>query len=596
MGGLRMFLARHRILLAALGTLVWFGGLVFYGITDASGIPIILWAIALLLLIASLATFKNQPERSFWLKDIFFLIGLLVVFAPVYTTFVHEIPWQVNTDEVTIMLFSEKIASTPHADPVGLSDYFGFPSLPFFVFGKLANMLGGMSLAHMRLIHAWSGVCIVLAGYCFFRAFLGHGSSLVAAILLGANHSLIAISRMAMRDNTGLLIELLALGALAWGLKRRSLLLTFFGGIFTGLTFYTYYPSRITLVIWVMFLAGTLIFLRDRIPVKTTIKFGVLAFIGFLFTIAPLGIATIEEGGTSMSYPKQQFLFLKEGQDLQVEWSGGIPVKDAIVKNISQGLSTFNEPIHDQGYIYPNYGHGFVDPITGVLIWIGLTLAWLRLVSRADGREGDLLAGIGFLILYLAFSLLITKAPNYTRLLVTLPFVSYLGAIAIRESTAFLTAPIYMFPKIRTYTMRAVTAGALLVIFILNFGIFGDFVAKGYTEGNDVGGTGRYVEMRAHREHYSFYLAANESFPYYSWGNAYQWKDWLGFFADSTQEVTVVDPKEIPGSLKQPPFTVFMSDALWKTLELQFRKNYPNLIVHSITPYGHLRAIEVLEK
>ena len=32
----------------------------------------------------------------------------------------------------------------------------------------------------------------------------------------------------------------------------------------------------------------------------------------------------------------------------------------------------------------------------------------------------------GFVVLWLSFALLVNKAPNYTRLLITLPFVAYL--------------------------------------------------------------------------------------------------------------------------------------------------------------------------
>jgi hypothetical protein len=45
-----------------------------------------------------------------------------------------------------------------------------------------------------------------------------------------------------------------------------------------------------------------------------------------------------------------------------------------------------------------------------------------------------MLALTGFAVLWLTFALLVNKAPNYTRLLVTLPFVALLATVAIRSS------------------------------------------------------------------------------------------------------------------------------------------------------------------
>src|SRR5687768_16848302 len=125
-----------------------------------------------------------KSARKLDLRDLWIAIAILAVFSPIYLVALHEIPWQVNTDEVTIMLFSEKIAGTPGTNPFGLSDYWGFPALPFYIFGNLAEFLGGMSLLNMRTIHAISGLLTIAAAYIFFRAFASRGVAAVGAIVL----------------------------------------------------------------------------------------------------------------------------------------------------------------------------------------------------------------------------------------------------------------------------------------------------------------------------------------------------------------------------------------------------------------------------
>ena len=72
-----------------------------------------------------------------------------------------------------------------------------------------------------------------------------------------------------------------------------------------------------------------------------------------------------------------------------------------------------------------------MDPLTGILLWIGVAVLGIRVIRRrAD--EGVLLALSGFLVLWLSFAFIINKAPNYTRLLITLPFVAYLVTEAVR--------------------------------------------------------------------------------------------------------------------------------------------------------------------
>ena len=54
------------------------------------------------------------------------------------------------------------------------------------------------------------------------------------------------------------------------------------------------------------------------------------------------------------------------------------------------GLGTFNSTDVDHGWIYLNHGHGFVDPLTGIVLWLGVGVVGLGIItspSRGPGRR-----------------------------------------------------------------------------------------------------------------------------------------------------------------------------------------------------------------
>ena len=73
------------------------------------------------------------------------------------------------------------------------------------------------------------------------------------------------------------------------------------------------------------------------------------------------------------------------------DWVHAPTIAEGYKTNVRWGLGTFNNKIADESFIYSNRGHGFVDPLTGILLWIGVALLGIRAIRRrAD--EGVLLA------------------------------------------------------------------------------------------------------------------------------------------------------------------------------------------------------------
>ena len=529
-----------------------------------------------------------RPARN----DVVAVVILFLATAPLYWWRLYSAPWQINSDEITIMLTARQLLAAPNVDLFGVNAIFGFPPAVFVFVGRLAEMIGGVDLFHSRFVHGTLGLSCVLLAYGFFRQLMEPFRAGTLAMILGVNHALFAISRMAMRENTGLFLELLTLWLLARGIRRRSMTEIFLAGASTGVAFYAYFPARIALVVILGLFVCILVLNASRDTAKFVARHAAVYLLGWGLFAAPVMIASRAAPLQAFSYARQQFLIYPEGRKLEMDWTGEKTPAGAWKKNIRNGLSMFNTGQHDQGYIYPNYKHGFVDPMTGVLLWIGFVVAAVRvirnrrqLLSQDESSAtalGDLTALVGFLTIYLSSAFFITKAPNYTRLLVILPFVAYLAGIAV-----------WKIAEWSRQNRLAIAGVSVFAIALWNVAIFSDFVEVGRANGNDVGSTGRYVEARKSAPGHVWVLAADKANPYYSWGEAWQWKDWAGFFAGPNQTMRVVSVTELQSLAIPGSFTVFITNTAWQSAEPQFRTRHPLYEVNWLTPDSRLLAIDV---
>ena len=164
----------------------------------------------------------------------------------------------------------------------------------------------------------------------------------------------------------------------------------------------------------------------SRESFRRSVQLGIPFAVGFVIVASPIAAAIINEASEhdALQYQRHQILFSEDGLELQQDWVNAGSRAGAVRVNVLQGLTAYNSLVHDNGYIYFNPGHGFLDPLTGILLWVGATVVVYRLRRR---DAADILILTGFLLYLLAFSFVSNKAPSYTRLWVTLPFVSYLA-------------------------------------------------------------------------------------------------------------------------------------------------------------------------
>jgi hypothetical protein len=567
--------------------------LLVYQLSDYSVWMLLIWlagVIALGLFFRRESPSLPRISRS----DVFAFAALLVVFAPLYLARLYEWPVQVISDEPTIMDVSEEYSKADGVDPFGVSSYQTRPALLFLVWGHLGKWMGGIELTQMRLLHALVGLLAIAASYFLFRQLLPRGWAMFASSLFGLNHAYLLISRLAMRENTAVLAEVVALALLLHGFRNRHFFSTFLGGIVAGVGFYVYHPGRAAFVLWAVFLGLLALFYRRQFPLRRTATFGAVALAGFVMMAGPLLLAELKAPPTSREVdPMAQLLITSEGRELQRDWLHASSIREGYLQNVEHGLKTFNSKVVDHGWIYVNPGHGFVDPVTGILVWFGAGIVLLVLIVRRRRDEPWPLLMLGsFIVLWLAFAFLINQAPKYPRLLIILPFVAYLVTEAVRAIAREAERLLSRFGR-RPAPTVAIASAALVAIGVWNLAIAWDYVDRGRTEGEPIGNTARYIADRPSQQ---FYIVGDENgpYPYFSWGLAQWWHDWLETVSPDARLAETVTPSAGVETLQPPrPFTLLMSRSLLSTVEANLADRFPDGRVRNVLPDGTLVAFEV---
>jgi tetratricopeptide (TPR) repeat protein len=525
--------------------------------------------------------------------DTLILMALYVVSLPVYLWSVYNVPFHLNSDETVLLSVEQESVKNGIVDVFGLSDYFGFMYFPFLLQGWLAHLLGGVDLYHVRLLNAFTGTVIVACSYVFFRVInLPRALAVAATLFVCFNHSLIVLSRIASRINGGLLLELLALTTLFEGLKKKCLFTTYLGGFLTGVCFYAYYSARVTLPVWLLFLLLLYSLKQNSYTRKELLRFLLVFLLSFALTVAPFVAAQIRQPEMvrdANAYQRRSCLLYPEAQiDAKVRWEAKT-IAEGVFRSVLNGLTVFNNTTMDQAWIYPHRGYGFVEPVSGLLVWIG----FIRLLMTLGPDISTRFALVGFLFQLLFFSFITYPTPNYTRLLVILPFAGYFIAQGIDAIASFANSVANKLKGTHGGRTRGfVFACIILSVVLVNLYIVYDYACSGFANGDDIGSTARYLEARNSQSDYLFIMSASPQYPYFIDYSAYSCYGHMRAYVSPQQDVKVLAPEDLTTITIIPPFTIFMNGALWELNQDRLRQLYPKLIVHKIAAERDLVAIE----
>jgi 4-amino-4-deoxy-L-arabinose transferase-like glycosyltransferase len=587
----RKILQAHETLLV--GAAVGVATVVVYGFAGWKGWIAWAWLGSILLISAHLFVTSGRLGRPAW-PDLVAPALLVAALSPLYLLRLETWPVQVSSDEVAIMSYAKQYAATPHVDLFGLSTYFGDPAGQLVVWGKLGHLFGGITLEHMRLLHALAGLLIVAATYFFLRQLLPLGWSLFGAAILGLNHTFLMMSRMAMRENLPALVETVAMALLLLGLRKENRFATFLGGAIAGLGFYVHFSGRMIFPLWVVFLVLLAVAYRRELGLERILRLGAISVAAFALVATPYLIAYQKAPAALKQHQREALLLTKQGRELQKNWVFAHSEWGGVWRNIKNGLTAFNMGRVDHAWIYQDYGHGIVDPLTGVLLWVGALVVLVR-AFRRRGPPWTLLPLTSFLVLWLAYAFIVNEAPDYSRMLIVLPFVAYLVTEAVRAAAVLAERLLAGRWHFRLSPALPLAAALVLGLGIWNGFIGWDYIHKGEVAGDDIGNTGRYVTSHSRNPAEHFYLAADQGqWQYFVWGWPSIWQDRLRMFAANDAQVAgVIAPSMVGQFTAPPPFVLFMRADLWSNHQQAFLQRYPQARLDRVTPDGRLIAVDV---
>ena len=148
--------------------------------------------------------------------------------------------------------FADELDALPHGRfPVFFVGNYGREPLFYYLLALSLAVIGARPLA-IRLVPALTGVLVVLAVYWLMRELLaqdeaarGRRVALLAALNVATWYWLVHFSRFGIRPMLLALVAALTFASLLRGLCARRWLYWAMGGLWLGLSLYTYTPARV---------------------------------------------------------------------------------------------------------------------------------------------------------------------------------------------------------------------------------------------------------------------------------------------------------------------------------------------------------------
>ena len=336
----------------------------------------------------------------------------------------NQVPPGLHYDEAIDAKLAQEIRSG--AWPIYFEEGWGREPLYHYLVAFTLNIIPDPTSA-LRLVSGVLGLVQLLAAYFLFRKLFGVSTALIGAAWLAVLFWTVSTSRAGLRNIT--LTTLATLTALAFwqmlqeaGGKRQDgsalhLATCILPGVLLGLTLYTYQPSRVVPLIYVLFVAY--LFWRERDLIKANWKGLALFFCIATLVAAPLFIYLAAHPGAETARAFQT-------EPLRALFSGNFA---PIIETATATLKMFTfEGGGDPQILYNLTGRPIFIGLGSLLFVIGLLVSVMRFKRPA----------YAFMLIWLAVTLL----PN----LLTAPAPFFYRAIATQT-------PVVVMPAIATVAL-----------------------------------------------------------------------------------------------------------------------------------------------
>jgi 4-amino-4-deoxy-L-arabinose transferase-like glycosyltransferase len=361
---------------------------------------------------------EDVPVRR---GEVLLLVGIVLVSAALRLWQLDSLPMGLWRDEARHGLVALRILDNPDYRPVYVPHKAGLPAFFFYLIAPLIGLFGP-HVWTLRIVPALVGVVVPLALWWCFRPMFGHRAALLAAWLLAVASWSVSLSRWGYPVTLDYLFVLLSIGlmwrALPYGAvqpgdrsprpyppaTRRVLLgavlLMMGSALFAGMGFYTYYTGRfapLTIsVLTVARLGWSWARWRFYFPALAA------AFLVGLLTVAPL-LSYIAENPASYNRRASAVAFWNEN-DRETHAPASL-----FLRNATHQLGIWHAQGDNNGRFHTPYLPA-LDPISGLLMLVGLALLWRSRRWKTERLVIFLWLGVGLLP-----GLLSADAPHTVR-------------------------------------------------------------------------------------------------------------------------------------------------------------------------------------
>jgi Dolichyl-phosphate-mannose-protein mannosyltransferase len=273
-------------------------------------------------------------------------------------------------------------------------------------FQGMTMRLTGLDEVGWKVATAIPVAVALIAIYGYARLLYQRRVALATLAMLATAHYLLGYSHVGYANLESVFTTALALLWFELGCRKKSWLFLALSGVWGALGWYTFYSSRVTLV-----LLGLFIILS--VPIVRWLPTGLAVLAGFIPTLLPM--ALVNRGELIARMLEQS------GEGTTAE----VAANRALLPfwNIGRSLLAFNYNEHSGPYV----AGSLAEPVTAMLFVLGLGFA---IASMRDGRSRTLLA---WFALAITTTGILSKYDyvSVSRLHYVLPVVALLAALAL---------------------------------------------------------------------------------------------------------------------------------------------------------------------